>query len=481
MNSTTQRVVRMAVVVGLLSPARAYAQLDPLVFLKNTQPNVILAVDTANRMQRDADNVYYDPGTYTKSDADVEAVLGLLSSEGAKTYHRKYVSLKLENPGAGSDEKFSASTIAAVGDLEPGYSSFYERTRLAIARRGLIQALTDNSTSARFALVRTRQGNPTLPGAGNEGPVKVADSAQQSPTDYAVGKWKITRTTVTGSNSSQNSTGLLTAADALNANATILATLGKSLGVAGALLPAGEDTANSVDAPLGLLLDDARAHANTLIKADASVGGCRNTIVVLVVGGGEGTISPQNLEDKAATFLDVQGRRVPIYVIALFPNPSEAASLQAVATKSGGQYFEVSKAMVEATTAGNPIPEVVRGVNLAVQHAFIQPTTFNTAPTTEFPFGPFGEVQTSSPIIGTVNLHGATMLTSTGTAAIPDEETVLHNGSAEVPQRSNVLITSGFQLPGFEGKLRAFRVYKPVPDPPSHRGTSSCRMDRACG
>src|SRR5205807_3943888 len=33
-----------------------------------------------------------------------------------------------------------------------------------------------------------------------------------------------------------------------------------------------------------------------------------------------------------------------------------------------------------------------------------------------------------------------------------------------VPQRSNVMVTAAFELPGFAGKLRSFRVFKPVRD-----------------
>jgi hypothetical protein len=465
MTITKRRIVRVAIVVGVLSPATAHAQLDPLLFLKTTQPNVILAVETANRMQRDPDNTYYDPGVYSKSDAAVEAALGLAAGEANKTYRRKYFNLKHENPSVGSDEKFTASTIAAIGDLESAYSTFFERTRLGIARRSLTQAMSDNLTSARFALIKTRQANATLPAAGNEGPVKVADPAQESPTDWSSGKWKITRTTVAGSNSTQAASGLLTAADAANANTTIFTTLGKAPGTAGALLPAGEDAKNVVDAPVGLLLDDARAHANTLIGADAAAGGCRNTIVVLVVGGSEGTINAQDLAAKASTFLNVNGRRVPIYVVALFPADTDVDALQAIATNSGGQYFEITKAMVDATTVGTPVPEVVRAVNIAVQHAFVPSTTFNTAPTPALPFGPYGEFQVTSPIVGTVDLFGATKLNAAGaTESLPDSETRIFNAGVEVPQRSNVLVTTGFQLPGFEAKLRAFRVYRPVVD-----------------
>jgi hypothetical protein len=454
----------LVVAIGLISPATAYAQLDPLLFLKTTQPNVILAVDTANRMQRDADNTYYDPAAYPELDADYEAVLGLMNAEAHAAYRRKYFNLQHENVSPLSDTKYSATRIEATGDQEGTYSTFYERTRLAIARRALIRSITDNQSSARFALVKTRQGNPTLPAAGNDTSVKVSDPAQQTPTDHGLGKWRITRTTVSGSNSSQAGSGLLTAADAVNANSTILTTLGKNLGTAGALLPTGTDNPTTIDAPVGLLLDDARAHANTLIAADNVAGGCRNTIVVLVVGGGEGTINAQDLSAKASTFLNVSGRRVPIYVVALFPKPGEVAALQAIATNSGGRYVEITDDMVDATVAGRPVPEMVRAVNLAVQHAFVESTLFSTAPTAELPFGPSGEVQVTSPVVGTVNLRGASKLTDTGVEVLPDSETHIFNGDVEIPQRSNVLVTSGFQLPGFEAKLRAFRVYRPVPD-----------------
>ena len=169
MQTKTFRAVIAALGATLVTATPGYAQLDPLLFLKTTQPNVIIAVDTSQRMQRDADNTYYDPGTYTKSNASIEAALGLVAGEAAASYRRKYFNLQHENATATADEKFSASSIAAVGDLETGYSTFYERTRLAIARRGVAQAITDNAASARFALVRMRQATPALPGAGKGG------------------------------------------------------------------------------------------------------------------------------------------------------------------------------------------------------------------------------------------------------------------------------------------------------------------------
>ena len=41
-----------------------------------------------------------------------------------------------------------------------------------------------------------------------------------------------------------------------------------------------------------------------------------------------------------------------------------------------------------------------------------------------------------------------------------------------LPQRSNVLVTSAFALPGFEGVLRGVRIYKPVADPSRETGVA---------
>ena len=62
----------MALAGILARPSPASAQLDPLLFLKRTQPNVLIVVDTSIRMERDADEVYYDPNTYTKTGANWE-------------------------------------------------------------------------------------------------------------------------------------------------------------------------------------------------------------------------------------------------------------------------------------------------------------------------------------------------------------------------------------------------------------------------
>jgi hypothetical protein len=292
------------------------------------------------------------------------------------------------------------------------------------------------------------------------------------------GRWRITRPDPSSSNSSQTTSGRLVAADASDANSAVLSILRQSFwdpAAASPILPAGKDSLTAVDAPVGLMLDDARTEAERLIAADDT--GCRNTIVVMVVGGGEGTISPQNLPTKADTFLNVSGRRVPIYVVAIAPEASEVPDLQAVAARSGGLYFEITKTMIETAflapgAVGDPVPEAVRAVNLAVQHAFVASTSFNVSPTVNLPYGLSEEFQVTSPIVGTVNLKGAERFNPlTGAREmLPDDETEIFKLAVppeppqKIPQRSNVLVTSAFSLPGFEGRLRALRVYRPVPD-----------------
>src|SRR6476659_5122012 len=80
-----------------LRPTPALAQLDPLLFLKGTQPNIIVAVDTSNRMQRDAPtdssnyfttSNYYDPYLYSYSSLNVvlNSELNLTGTNTSTTY-----------------------------------------------------------------------------------------------------------------------------------------------------------------------------------------------------------------------------------------------------------------------------------------------------------------------------------------------------------------------------------------------------------
>jgi hypothetical protein len=472
------RTLVIALVALTVAPQYASAQLDPLLFLKrghlpgantNGQPNVILMVDTANRMQRDQDNNYRDNNIYSRTGALYEGAALGVSDANTKTainngkYRRLYVNLVNTDNGAGSD-KFTADRINVTGDLDASYATFDERTKINIAKRSLAEAINRNLQVARFGLMRTRQANPTFPAlpGGYVEPVVVSDVGQQLPTDGGSGvggKWKIVRPTVSQTNGSVGGpVAPVVKSDAANSNTSVLNTLALATGAAGSLIPAGADSRNSVDAPVDNMLDDAKAEAKRLIDADTQ---CRNTVVVFVVAGGEG----QTNEDpaaKASTFLNVSlNHRVPVYVIALVPAAADRAQLQAIAANSGGQYTEITKAMIDATVAGKPVSEFVKAINVAVQHGYTSQADFDTAPTATLPYGPSTEFQVTSPIVGTVDLTNAKDIDGT---ALPNTNIANPATNVHVPQRSNLLVTTAFTLPGFDGSLRGFRTYKPVAD-----------------
>ncbi len=414
-------------------------------------------------MQRDADGVYYDPNDYVKGGAlnPWETSLGVNDTNTLVRYRRKYIGL---TPITGSGERFTATRIDTVGDLTSGYSTFFAKTRLAVARVGLAQALTDNTSVARFGLIKTRQSNPSWGTAKNMDPVKVSDASQQTLTETgAFEKWAITHPTVSATNGSNTTVqaALVQASD--TSNSTVLSKLNLGVNAAG-LIPSGEENATTKDTPVDYLLKDAQAEAARLITADGSTN-CRNTVVVLVVGGGEGNsdagANPENTASNFLSFSASPNRRVPIYVIAIAPASSEVSELQEIATNSGGQYFEITKAMIDATTAGTPVPELVRAANIAIQHAFVDFADCNTAPTTAKPFGPQTEFQITSPVVGTVLLEG---LTDISGGTLSNTTIVKPSTTTEIPQNSNVILSTAFALPGFEGKLRAARLYKPVLD-----------------
>jgi hypothetical protein len=447
-------------------PAVASAQLDPLLMIKRNKPNVIFAVDTSLRMQRDADNVYYDPNDYTRGGTLLnpwEASLGIGDSNTLVKYRRKYIGL---TPITGSGERFSATRIDIHGDLMSGYTTFFAKTRLAVARVALAQALTDNTGVARFGLIKTRQSNPAWGTAKNMQPVKVSEPSQQTLTETgSFEKWAITHPTVSQTNGSVTSVQSPVVSLTDTSNATVLSKLNLGVNAAG-LIPSGEENAATVDTPIDYLLKDAQSHASSLIGGDGTTN-CRNTVVVLVVGGGEGNsdsgANPENTATAFKSFSASPNRRVPIYVIAIAPPSSDVSELQAIAANSGGQYFEITKAMIDQTTAGQPVPELVRAANTAIQHAFVDFADCNTAPTTAKPFGPQTEFQITSPVVGTVLLKGATDING---SLLDDDETEILKPSTTtvVPQNSNVILTTAFALPSFEGKLRAARLYKPVLD-----------------
>ena len=322
--------------------------------------------------------------------------------------------------------------------------------------------IRENTTSVRFGLLKMRQTNPRVV-APADGPVFVSDVDQLLPTDGAGSSlWKLYRGVVDGDNRSlETSTAALVSPDGSNPNTTIQTILAQPFSSSTALMPAGNDSLGVDDAPLTHLLEDVRIEAARLLGLEAQ---CRNTVAVLITGGGEGTGGHvPSASSTASTFLTVTaGHRVPIYVIAIAPPATAVAELQAIATNSGGRYFEIAKAQIDLAAANYvAVPEMVSAITAAVQHAFALPADFKTAPTAQLPYGPQSEFQVNGPIVGTINLKNSVSING---ATLPNTDIINSTSGAEIPQRDNVMITAGFAMPGFDGRLRAFRMYKPVTD-----------------
>ena len=207
------------------------------------------------------------------------------------------------------------------------------------------------------------------------------------------------------------------------------------------------------------MLDDLRTEAARLIAADPE---CRNTVAIMVVGGGEGNTSGEDLSAKATTFLNVSGRRIPIHVIAIAPlSDGDRARLEDVARRSGGRFTEITAADASTVTPGQPIPKFVEAVNFAVSHTFTDQGDFDLAPDATHPYGFSTRHQVTSPIVGSVDLEECGRHHWHDAAGHDITHPVT---GVEIPQRSNLMITTGFRLPGFSGSMEAVRVYRPVAD-----------------
>jgi len=402
----------------------ASAQLDPLLFLKRVAPNVLFVVDLGPGMLSDADGTYYDPNQYKWSnsggDAAWQTALGLVSGVNITNgnnapYYRKFVNRTYSSGVvSGQAYNFAADSISVVGNLDSGYSTFYEKTRFMVARRALVQAIDENSNVVRFGLLKTRQtsaawGTPPSNKLANDA-AKIANAgagaAQQTNTDTGkTGVWYYMKATVSGNNGSAAASTAISNgwhADDSGVNTTVRTALDPSAGLTGgSLIPANNTTSTQTDRPLGLMVDDTKTEVTRLINADTV---CRNTVVVMVVAGGEGTTvsgaTGATTAAKASAFTSISSRRVPIHVIAIAPAAADVANLQLIATNSGGRYTEISKANIDAVTAGSAVPEFVAAVNTAIQGSFQRYAECNSGAAES-------EFQTTSPIVGTVNLEGA--------------------------------------------------------------------------
>jgi hypothetical protein len=419
-------------------------------------PNVIFAIDTSTRMQFDADGNYYDLGTWPRAD-DPTVADSLGVDAAALKYRRRYDAMVerplVLSPSCGArcrnehraDFAVDADQITVVDDQDAGYSDFFAPTRLAIAREGLAQVIEENHRIVRFGMVRSRQGAGAVLGSpGNEEDAALVTAPQSAlPGDLGNQRWKVTIPWTTTPNYSDDASGdeVQVKADISDSSSVAYNKLLLDPDEAEALLPAGMGYDDSLDSPISYLLEDAREEVVRLMTADQALYlECRNTAVVLVVGGADGTGRlmrwGQTVTGGGVTHL------VPVFVIAVAPPAADVAELRAIATDSGGQYFEVSDAT-----------EVAFAANYAVQAVHKLTEDYDRGNPSIFP--------TTSPIVGTIDMSNANDING---VPLENSHITTASGSA-LTQRSNVILTAGFSLPGFEADLRAFRAYKPVLDP----------------
>jgi hypothetical protein len=447
----------------------AFAQLDPLLFIKRVPPTVIVVFDTSMRMLEDGNGNWYDPNFYRVSDdpAVMPAFPGI-NTVTTKTYRRTYKNLTVvASPGKYTADSITAT--AAVWDPANALTSnaaadllFLNNTRYNIAKSGLSAAVAENGSSTfRWGLIKLRQNAAAWrTGANCDKPVVLTDALQAlyrdtNPCNVGGGanNFAMYAPSVAAANFSQTTApaGTTVVVPAANTASTITTILARGPNDATALIPASMPGVGYADRPLDFALTDARAAAVSAMASDSAANRtCRNTIVVLITSGkdsGDAAYSAaHNAATTASSFASVSGggvtRRVPIVVVAVKPAAADVASLQAIATNSGGQYFN-------ATTAF----EVTAAVDRAVQQGFSRSSDFDTSTASEF--------SPVSPIVGTVNLKNARDANGN---SLPNTDITANPGGQNLQQRSNFLLTAGFTLPGFDGVLRAFRTFKPVVD-----------------
>ncbi len=466
-------VALLTLVVIVCASATAFAQLDPLLFVKRVPPTVIVIFDTSLRMLDDGAGNVYDPNFYsTAADAPVMGAFPNINTGTTKTYRRVYSNFQYDNMLGGRYVADSITAVPAVWDPAnaltsnaPADTAFMDPTRYAIAKNGLEAAVSDNSSSImRWGLVKLRQANAQWRVSPNcDKPVRVTDASQstfgdKTPCDGGILRYGIYAPRVSSANSSQLvSLGSTMVQPANGTASSVLSIVRKSYGEDAGLVPASMGDVGYEDRPLTNALLDAKVAATAATTADlATARLCRNTIVILITSGkDDGTAvyrATSDVEGTALTFANVNILgviyKIPIHVIAVKPQAGDVAQLTNIATKSGGLYTNAQTAT-----------DVTKAINFAVQRGFARLSDFQAGTTSEY--------LPVSPIVGTVNLKNAN--NSSG-GALPNTDITANPGGQALPQRSNMMITAGFSLPGFEGRLRAFRTYRPVADPTKPTG-----------
>ena len=446
----------------------AFAQLDPLLFIKRVPPTVIVVVDTSFRMLEDGNGFYYDPMSYnTAADPAVASALGL-NPLASPQYRRRYQTLQYENV-QDSSSKFEALDILATPSNAPTYASFYGNTRLEIMKSGIDLAVSANAgTMYRWGLIKLRQNTPAWRTSANcDKPVRVTNNGSLALVSDSIpcsagaaGRFGIFAPFVASpsySNETQYGGGARVVVPGNNTASLVLASVRRAINDPAGLIPAGAGGRDYEDRPIAHALDDARDAGIAAMNNDtAAFRACRNTVIVLITSGkddGDPAYQASHNPESIATSLKTITaggftKRFPVHVVAIKPDAGAVTELRNIASNSGGVYRSV-------TTAN----QVAEAINFAVQHGFSRSTQFDSGTSSEY--------LPVSPIVGTVNLKDGK--SSTG-AALPNTDITANPGGQHLAQRSNFMLTSGFSLPGFNGVLRAFRVYKPEVDPTKPTG-----------
>ena len=447
----------LCLVTSVLWATSASAQLDPLLFTKRVPPTVIIVLDTSLQMLEDGSGNFYDPSTYASTaDPGVMSAFPNINPVTQPFYRRIFRNLVYDvSPG-----RYSATNIVAspaTGNPTTD-AAFLDPTRWAIARQGIAYAVSENAGSNfRWGLIRLRQKTPAWRVSPScDKPVRLADLTQSlygdsAPCNVGAGRYGIYAPSVAAASYAQAAApaGTVMVTPGANTASTVLSIVNRGVGDNAGIVPAGLGDVGYNDRPINLALIDAKTAASAAMAADGTRD-CRNTIVILITGGKDDGGATYNAANDptatAAQFLTVSGggvtRRVPIHVLGIKPAAADEAELQTIATNSAGRYQRITNAY-----------ELSRAINHAVQQGFARSLDFRN--------GRSSEILPVTPIIGTVNLVNAK--DSAGNP-LPNTEIKASPGGQLLPQRSNVLITAGFSLPGFDGRIRAFRAFKPVED-----------------
>ncbi|MCX6551358.1 MAG: hypothetical protein NTY02_10210 [Acidobacteria bacterium] len=291
-----------------------YVQTDPLRILKNFNddsikvgPNIIIAMDTSMRMQYDSDGHFYDERYWdatakydNKTETPPRTVATTLGVPAASRYYRRKLKNLVRTEVNATTDTFAAELITATPDSSADYLTFYDTSRLGMARDGLYQAIDENMYVVNFGLLETRhKDNVQIPeDPGNQYPVVLSDPSQAN----LIGdikdqkQWKTTYMVPTARNVDQAYSEanvlhvkVIEQSDASSKTAYWMMHPVDDDQQDQTLVPAGRDTATFHDSPVKTLIDDALTAVKKGMEKDKDqLRPCRNTAVILVVGGKEG-------------------------------------------------------------------------------------------------------------------------------------------------------------------------------------------------